>query len=134
MTLKLSKKANRGHQIPIQIRLAEKKLKKSIDSSDFNDNLKSTRCGDAFKSIIMRPSSWSIRIIMIDLKQIKTILQIAGISRLQIQFNNAQQYVNADYEFKGKPGNRQITYQEIIDSLTIGHPTAPALPSVSKDS
>lgn len=57
---------------------------------------------------------------MIDLNNIKTILQVAGISRLKIQFNDSQKYVRVDYVFKGIPYTKRITYQEIIDSLTIG--------------
>ena len=59
---------------------------------------------------------------MIDLSNIKTILQVAGINQLQIQFDDDHQLVNAEYVFKGKPGTRQITYEEIIKLLSIGHP------------
>jgi len=65
---------------------------------------------------------------MIDLKQIKTILQVAGISRLKIGFVGSYRVVNVEYVFKGKPGTKQITYQEIIDSFTIGMPGPPAEP------
>lgn len=59
---------------------------------------------------------------MIDLTNIKTILQVAGISQLKITFDDEHKVVNAVYRFKGKPGTKQITYQEIIKSLTIGMP------------
>lgn len=61
---------------------------------------------------------------MLELKQVKTILQVAGITQLKIQFNDNLEFVNAFYVFRGKPGSRQIAYQEIIDSLTIGSPSA----------
>ena len=63
---------------------------------------------------------------MIDLTNIKTLLQIAGITQLKISFNGELQIVNAEYVFKGIPGHKQIAYQEVIDSLTIGQPAAPA--------
>ena len=59
---------------------------------------------------------------MVNLNNIKTILQIAGISRLKISFDNELKVVNVVYLFKGKPGTKQITQQEIIDSLAIGPP------------
>jgi len=62
---------------------------------------------------------------MIDLNNIKTILQIAGISRLEIGFDNNLNLVNVEFVFRGKLGTKQITQQEIIDSLTIGAPEAP---------
>jgi len=62
---------------------------------------------------------------MIDLNNIKTILQIAGISRLKIGFDNNRNLVNVEFVFRGKLGTKQITQQEIIDSLTIGAPEAP---------
>ena len=65
---------------------------------------------------------------MIDLNNIKTILQIAGISWLKIHFDNEQKHVKAYYVFKGVSGIKQITYQEIIDSFTIGMPGPPAEP------
>ena len=62
---------------------------------------------------------------MIDLSNIKTILQVAGINQLKVEFDNNYQVVIAEYVFKGKPGKKSITYQEIINSLTIGHPGPP---------
>lgn len=62
---------------------------------------------------------------MLDLKNIKTILNLAGISQLQISFDEEHRTVNADYVFKGQPGKKKLTYQEIIDSLTIGLPGPP---------
>lgn len=59
---------------------------------------------------------------MVDLNNIKTILQVAGINQLKIQFDDDQQLVNVEYVFRGKPGTRQLTYDEIIKLLTIGHP------------
>jgi len=59
---------------------------------------------------------------MINLTNIKSILQVAGISRLEISFDDEHKVVNAVYLFKGKPGTKQITQQEIIDSLAIGPP------------
>lgn len=57
-----------------------------------------------------------------DFGNIKTILRVAGINRLQIQFDDEQQLVNAEYVFKGKPGTKRITYKEIIKLLSIGYP------------
>lgn len=54
------------------------------------------------------------------------MLQTAGISRLKIDFDDEHKIVNAEYVFRGKSGTKQITYQEITDSLTIGSPEAPA--------
>lgn len=65
---------------------------------------------------------------MIDLKQVKTLLQIAGITRLKIRFDNDYNQIYAEYTFKGKPGTKMITYQNIIDSLTIGSSGTPAGP------
>jgi len=65
---------------------------------------------------------------MLDLKQIKTLLQIAGITHLKIDFDEKQKVVNADYVFKRIRGTKRITYQEIIDSLTIGSPEAGTCP------
>ena len=62
---------------------------------------------------------------MIDLNHIKIILQTAGISRLKISFDGDLQVVNAEYVFRGKPGHKKITYQEVIDSLNIGLPETP---------
>jgi len=59
---------------------------------------------------------------MITLGSIKIILQTAGISRLEISFDDELKVVNAVYLFRGKPGTKQITYQEVIDSLAIGPP------------
>ena len=59
---------------------------------------------------------------MINLNNIKTILQIAGITYLRIDFGNDQKHVKAYYVFKGVSGIKQITYQEIINALTIGLP------------
>ena len=67
---------------------------------------------------------------MIDLNNIKTILQVAGISRLQIQFDDKQQLVNVEYVFRGKPDTTQVTYQEIIDHLSIGRPLPSVAPQV----
>lgn len=63
---------------------------------------------------------------MINLQAIKIMLTTAGISRLKIDFDDEQQHVNAEYIFRGVHGTKQITYQEIIDSLTIGSPRVPA--------
>ena len=65
---------------------------------------------------------------MINLNNVRTILQVAGISRLKINFDGDLQIVNAEYIFQGVPGHKQITWEEIIDSLTIGPPEAQALP------
>jgi len=67
---------------------------------------------------------------MISLKNIKVLLTTAGISRLKIDFDDEHRLVNAEYVFRGKSGTKQITYQEIIDSLTIGLPEAPVSPTV----
>lgn len=63
---------------------------------------------------------------MIDLNNIKIILQTAGISRLKINFDGELQIVNAEYVFRGVPGHKQITWEEIINSLKIGLPEEPA--------
>lgn len=57
-----------------------------------------------------------------DLSNIKTILQVAGISQLEITFDDEHKVVNAVYRFKGKPGTKQITYEEVTKSLSIGPP------------
>jgi len=62
---------------------------------------------------------------MIGLNNIKIILQTAGISRLKISFDGELQVVNVEYVFRGKPGHKQITWEEIIKCLTIGHPGQP---------
>ena len=56
---------------------------------------------------------------MITLGSIKIILQTAGISRLKISFDGELQIVIAEYVFRGKPGHKQITWEEIINSLEI---------------
>ena len=65
---------------------------------------------------------------MITLETIKIMLTTAGISRLKIEFDDERKLVNADYIFRGVPGTRRITYQEIIDGFTIGLPEAPVDP------
>ena len=65
---------------------------------------------------------------MINLSNIKTILQVAGISLLRIQFDDEHQLVNAEYVFRGKKSYRQITYQKIVESLTIGQLGPPVGP------
>ena len=69
---------------------------------------------------------------MINLATIKILLTTAGISRLKINFDDAHKHVNAEYVFRGEKGYKQITYREIIDSLTIGLPEAPACPLVDE--
>jgi len=59
---------------------------------------------------------------MLNLSNIKTILNLASISQLQISFDEEHRIVNADYVYKGQPGKKQITYQEIIDGFSIGQP------------
>lgn len=59
---------------------------------------------------------------MIDFNSIKTILKVAGITHLKISFDEKQHLVNVDYVFRGVPGTKQMTYQEIIDNLSIGVP------------
>ena len=59
---------------------------------------------------------------MVDFNSIKTILKVAGITQLKISFDEKQQFVNAEYVFKGVPGVKQMTYREIIDNLSIGVP------------
>ena len=65
---------------------------------------------------------------MISLESIKVMLTVAGVSRLKIDFDDERKLVNADYVFKGVPGTRRITYQEIINGFTIGLPEAPVGP------
>lgn len=67
---------------------------------------------------------------MIDLSNIKTILQVAGISRLEIAFDDKEREVLAVYVFKGESGHKYITYQEIINSLMIGPPGPLTSPQV----
>lgn len=62
---------------------------------------------------------------MINLNNIKAILKLAGVSRLEIDFDNENECVNVVYIFKGTLGARKITYLEIINSLTIGQPEDP---------
>lgn len=57
---------------------------------------------------------------MITLEGIKALLVIAGLNYLRLDFDDEQKHVKAYYVFKGESGIKQITYQEIIDSLTIG--------------
>lgn len=61
---------------------------------------------------------------MITLETIKIMLTKAGCTRFKIDFDNDQNLLKVDYVFRGVPGNSQITYQEIKDSLTIGQPEA----------
>ena len=68
---------------------------------------------------------------MIDLNTIKLLLTTAGISRLKIDFDDERKFVNAYYVFRGVPGSKQITYNEIIDSLTIGLPEASVGPGAA---
>lgn len=70
---------------------------------------------------------------MLSLESIRMLLTTAGISRLKIDFDEAHKVVNAEYVFRGVQGTKQITYQEIIDSLTIGSPGAPACPVVDSN-
>lgn len=65
---------------------------------------------------------------MIELNHIRMVLMTMGISRLKIDFDDEQKLVNADYVFGGVSYNKQITYQEIIDSLTIGQPEVTTCP------
>lgn len=65
---------------------------------------------------------------MITLEGIKALLMIAGVHRLKIDFDDEQELVNAEYVFKGESGTKQITYQEIIDSLKIGPPVFKVYP------
>jgi len=69
---------------------------------------------------------------MIELKQIKTILQLAGISQLKIRFDDDSQSVFADFVFKGKPGIKQLKYENIIKSLAIGLPGPPVAPGAAR--
>lgn len=59
---------------------------------------------------------------MIDLSNIRTILQIAGINQMKIAFDDKSQLVNVEYVFRGKPSKKEITYQEVVKLLSIGHP------------
>ena len=56
---------------------------------------------------------------MISLNNIKIILQTAGISQLKISFDGELQIIDAEYVFRGKPGHKKITWEEIINSLEI---------------
>ena len=57
---------------------------------------------------------------MLSLESIKVMLIVAGVSRLKIDFDDMRECVNVEYVFRGGLHGKQITYQEIIDSLTIG--------------
>lgn len=57
---------------------------------------------------------------MASLNNLKSILQLAGISRMKIQFDNERRLVNIDYVFKGKPGKKEYTFQEITELLSLG--------------
>lgn len=70
---------------------------------------------------------------MITLGSIKILLTTAGISRLKIDFDDEHKHVNAEYVFRGVPGTKQITYQEIIESLTIGLTRQPVGPVMDVD-
>ena len=61
---------------------------------------------------------------MLPLQHIKVLLTTAGISKLKIDFDGELQIVNAEYVFRGVPGHKQITWEEIINSLKIGLPEA----------
>jgi len=62
---------------------------------------------------------------MITLESVKILLKTAGFSRLKIDFDDERKIINAEYVFRWTPGTKQITYQEIIDRLTIGLPEVP---------
>lgn len=66
---------------------------------------------------------------MINLNQVKSILQTAGISQLKIDFDDDRRCVNAEYVFRGTRATKKITYQEIVDSLLIGLPDASISPA-----
>lgn len=65
---------------------------------------------------------------MFTLESIKILLQTTGISRLKIDFDDEHKLINAEYVFRGESYIKKITYQEIIDSLTIGRPEMPTCP------
>ncbi len=67
---------------------------------------------------------------MIDFANVKAILRLAGITKLKLTFDGDLQNVIAEYVFKGAPGHKQITWEEIIDNLTIGQPEQPASPEL----
>jgi len=70
---------------------------------------------------------------MLSLQSVKVLLVTAGISRLKIDFDDEQEHVNAEYVFRGVQGTKKITYQEIIDSLSIGSSEAPQCATVPSD-
>lgn len=63
---------------------------------------------------------------MINLSQVTTLIQLAGVTRLKIRFDNNYDQVFVEYTFKGKDYTKTITYQEVIDVLAIGPPGTPA--------
>jgi len=65
---------------------------------------------------------------MLKLESVKTMLMIAGISELQINFDDEHKRVDADYVYKGRKSRKRIPYQEIIDSLTISSSGIPFSP------
>lgn len=73
------------------------------------------------------------RRIMITLRNIKALLITAGISQLKIDFDDEEKQVKVEYVFKGIIRAKQIAYQEIIDSLTIGSLRAPVCPVLDGD-
>lgn len=59
---------------------------------------------------------------MIDLNNIKSILQFAGISSLSIKFDNEKEMINVCSVFKGVPGKKDLSFQEVSELLSIGQP------------
>ena len=70
---------------------------------------------------------------MITLESIKSLLVIAGVNYLRLDFDDEQKHVKAYYVFKGESAIKQITYQEIIDGFTIGSPDATRCARVASD-
>lgn len=67
---------------------------------------------------------------MIDFNTIKVMLITTGISGLKIEFDDKQKQIVAHYIFRGVPGIKRISYQEITDSLVIGIPEVRACPTI----
>ena len=66
---------------------------------------------------------------MIDLHNIITILKFAGINSMLLKFDKEKELVTIWYVFKGVPGKKDISFQEISKLLSFGQPG----PSVSAE-
>lgn len=56
---------------------------------------------------------------MVNFEQIKILLQTAGISLLTVKFDEPNRLLNITYVFRGKQGEKQLTYDQVENSLKI---------------